>query len=64
MVGKPCQVEAGEYDARDAALVVLEAFGEMNHPLVAGRINPIISDRKPGLGHGALKERLFRDRRI
>jgi hypothetical protein len=62
VLGKPCQVEAGEYDTGDTSFVVLEAFGKMDHSLTAGRINPIISDGKPGLCHGALKKGLLRDR--
>ena len=64
MVGKPRQVEAGEYDTGGAALVVLEALGKMDHPLTIGRIDPIISDGEPGLGHRTLEEGLVRDRRI
>ena len=64
VVGKPRQVEAGEYDTGGAALVVLEALGKMDHPLAIGRIDPIISDGEPGLGHSTLEEGLVRDRRI
>ena len=46
------------------ALVILEALGKMDHPLATGRIDPIISDGKPRLGHGTLEEGLVRNRRI
>ena len=47
VVGKPRQVEAGEYDTGNAAVIVLEALGKMDHPLAGSRIVPIISDGSP-----------------
>ncbi len=64
VVGQPRQVEAGEYDTGNSAVVILEALGKMDHPLAIGRIDPVIPDGEPRLGHRTLEEGLVRDRRI
>ena len=64
VLGKPRQIEAGENDPGNLALVVLEALGKMYHPLLGRRIDPVISDGEPGLRHCALEKRLIRDRGI
>jgi hypothetical protein len=64
VTGKPSQVEACEYDAGNVAVGILEALREMNHSLVVHRIDPIISDGKPGLSHRTRKERLIGHRWI
>ena len=62
VIGELCQIETGEHDPSDAAVAVLEAFGEMDHPLTVDRIDPIISNREPWLRHGTDKKRLISDR--
>jgi hypothetical protein len=47
VIGEPCQVESDGCDAGDAALLVLEALGEMDHPLAA-RLDPYFPVASPG----------------
>src|SRR5260370_36258400 len=59
MAGEPSQVEAGEDDAGNLIVAVVEALGEMDHLLASGRIDPIDSDGKSCLSHCPLEERLI-----
>ncbi len=59
MIGQPTQVKAGEHGSGNVPIIPVEPLRKMDHPLAAGRIDPVISYGKARLDHSPREERLI-----